>query len=131
MPSQTFLVSASCHGNCREISGEILLFLSPQEAKLEVPGVFHDKFHATFKGRRTSININFLVRISRGRSDPYARMPGGQKVSPHHRGRKKTHFLVRMSMIFGADVHGPKGSQKVCTKNICVDFLAPNFSPDS
>ena len=37
------------------------------------------------------------------------RMPWGQKVSPHHRGRRKTHFLVRTSMIFGADVHDPKG----------------------
>ena len=36
--------------------------------------------------------------------------PGVQKVSPHHRGRRKTHFLVRTSTIFGADVHDPKGS---------------------
>ena len=41
--------------------------------------------------------------------DPYARMPRGQKVSPHHRGRRKMHFLVRTSTIFGADVHDPKG----------------------
>ena len=41
--------------------------------------------------------------------DPYARMPRGQKVSPHHRGRRKTHFLVRTSTIFGTDVHDPEG----------------------
>ena len=58
--------------------------------------------------------------------DPYARMPQGQKGSPHHRGRRKTHFLVRTSTIFGADVHDPKGCRKLCTKKVCVDFLAPN-----
>ena len=35
--------------------------------------------------------LNFL------RTDPYARMPRGQKVSPRHRGRRETHFA--------ADVH--------------------------
>ena len=40
--------------------------------------------------------MNFWVRTSRGLiSDPYAQMPWDQKVSPHHRGRRKTHFLVR------------------------------------
>ena len=48
--------------------------------------------------------------------DPYARTPLGQKVSPHHRGRRKTHFLVRTSTIFGADVHDPKGSRKTLYK---------------
>ena len=41
-------------------------------------------------------------------------MPRGQKVSLHYRGRRKTHFLVRTSMIFGADVHDPK----VCRKTL-------------
>ena len=40
----------------------------------------------------------------------------GQKVSPHQRGRRKTHFLVRTSTIFGADVHDPKGSRKTLYK---------------
>ena len=42
--------------------------------------------------------------------------PGGQKVSPHHRGRRKTHFLVRTSTIFSADVHDPKGRGKTLYK---------------
>ena len=28
----------------------------------------------------------------------------------------KTHFLVRTSTIVGADVHDPKGAQKLCPK---------------
>ena len=43
-------------------------------------------------------------------------MPWGQKVSPHHRGRRKTHFVVRTSTIFGADVHDPKGFWKTLYK---------------
>ena len=43
-------------------------------------------------------------------------MPRGQKVSPHHLGRRKTHFLVRTSTIFGADVHDPKGCRKTLYK---------------
>ena len=43
---------------------------------------------------------------------PYAGMPRGRKVSPHHRRhRRETHFLVRMSTICGADVHDQKGSR--------------------
>ena len=51
-------------------------------------------------------------------------MPWGQKVSPHHRGRRKTYVLVRTSTIFGADVHDPKGFRKTCTDKVYVDFLA-------
>ena len=43
-------------------------------------------------------------------------MPRGQKVSPHHWGRRKTHFLVRTYTIFGADVHDPKGCRKTLYK---------------
>ena len=32
-------------------------------------------------------------------------MPRGQEVSPHDRGRRKAHFLVWTSTIFGADVY--------------------------
>ena len=40
----------------------------------------------------------------------------------------QTRFLVRTSMIFGADVHDPKGCQKTLrNKNNCVDFLVPSF----
>ena len=39
-------------------------------------------------------------------------MPRGQKVSPHHFARRKAHFSMRTSMIFGADVHDPKGCWK-------------------
>ena len=45
-------------------------------------------------------------------------MPQCQEVSPHHRGRRKTHFLVRTSTIFGADVHDPKGSRKTLFRKI-------------
>ena len=51
-------------------------------------------------------------------------MPRGQKVSPHHRGRRKTQIVVRTSTIFGADVHDPKGCRKTLYKKVCV-FLAP------
>ena len=50
-------------------------------------------------------------------------MPRGQKVSPHHRGRRKTHFLARTSTIFGADVHDPKG----CWKTSLI-LLSPLFA---
>ena len=52
--------------------------------------------------------------------DPYTRMPQGQKVSPHHRGCRKTHFLVRTSTIFGADVHDPKGCRKTLYKKFAL-----------
>ena len=35
MKSSPENVRGSCHGKCREISGEMLLFLFPQEMKLE------------------------------------------------------------------------------------------------
>ena len=57
--------------------------------------------------------------------DPYARTPLGQKVSPHHRGRRKTHFLVRTSTIFGADVHDPKGSRKTLYKKSSRRLFGP------
>ena len=57
-------------------------------------------------------------------------MPRCQKVSPHHRGRRKTDFLVRTSTIFGADVHDPKGCRKTLyKKKVCVDFSAHIFRP--
>ena len=68
------------------------------------------------QGRKNSININFLVRIPAAIPDPYARMPRGQNVSPHHRGCSKTHLLVRASTIFCADVHDPKGCRKTLYK---------------
>ena len=52
-------------------------------------------------------------------------MPRGQKVSPHHRGRRKTHFLVRTSTIFGADVHDPKGCRKTLYKKSLRWFFVP------
>ena len=52
-------------------------------------------------------------------------MPRGQKVSPHHRGRRKTHFLVRTSTIFGADVHDPKGCWKTLYKKSLRWFVGP------
>ena len=48
--------------------------------------------------------------------DPYARMPRGEKVSPHH-----THIC------FGADVHDPKGCRKTFCKKSSRLFFAPVF----
>ena len=81
---------------------------------------------AKFQERKNNININFLVRISRGHSWPfYARMPRGQKVSPHHPGCRKMHFLVRTSTVFGVDVHDPKGSQKTLYRKSLRWFSCP------
>ena len=49
-------------------------------------------------------------------------MVKGSKVPPHRWGRRKTHFSVQMSMIFGTDIRGPAGCRKTCTKNTCLDF---------
>ena len=78
--------------------------------------------------RKNITNISFWSGFPADIPDPYAQMPRGQKVSPHHRGRRKTHFLVRTSTIFGADVHDPKGCRKTLCKKVCVDFLAPIHS---
>ena len=43
----------------------------------------------------------------------------------HHRGRRKTQFLVRTSTIFAADVHDPKGSRKTLYKKSLHWFSGP------
>ena len=69
--------------------------------------------------KKNNININFWVRISCGHPHAFARMPRGQKVSSDHRGHRKTHFLVRTSMmIFGADVHFPKSRRKILLREL-------------
>ena len=50
--------------------------------------------------------------------DPCAWMPRGQRVPPHYWGHRKAHFLVRTSMIFGVDVHDPKGCGKTLYKKV-------------
>ena len=45
--------------------------------------------------------------------------PWVKKFLPITGAAENTHFLVRTSTIFGADVHD------LCTKKVCVDFLAP------
>ena len=55
-------------------------------------------------------------------------MPLGQKVSPHHWGRITTHFWVRMSTIFGADVHEPKGSRITLYKKKFALFFWPKHT---
>ena len=57
--------------------------------------------------------------------DPYARMPGVKEFLPITGVAEKTYFLVRMSMIFGADVHDPNSSRKTLSRKVCVHFLAP------
>ena len=68
-------------------------------------------------GKKNNININFLVRISCGRSRPYARMPRGQKASPHHGAAGKPTFwcgrprfsartsMKKFALIFCLSVH--------------------------
>ena len=41
-------VRGSCHGKCREISGEILLLFFLRRRSSKAPRIFHDEFHATF-----------------------------------------------------------------------------------
>ena len=41
-------VRGSCHGKCREISGEILLAPFLRKRSSKAPRIFHDEFHATF-----------------------------------------------------------------------------------
>ena len=47
--------------------------------------------------------------------DPYARTTLGQKVSPHHRGHRKTQFLVRTSTIWRGRPW-PEGFSKNCVQ---------------
>ena len=80
-------------------------------------------------------NINFLVRISCGHYWPLRPDGKGSKDSPHHQGRRKTHFLVRTSTILGADVHDPKVRKSKRTPHkrfskICELFF-PLQSPGS
>ena len=81
---------------------------------------------AYHQGRKNSININFFwPGFPADIPDPYTRMPRGQKASPHHQGRRKTHFLVRTSTMFGADVHDPKGCWKTLYKIGLRWFFGP------
>ena len=57
-------------------------------------------------GRNDNTNLNFLDRMFYGRPDPYTQMLGGQKVSPHHQGRKKANFSAD-DHDFWRDVHDP------------------------
>ena len=66
------------------------------------------------QGRKDNINKSFL-------GPNFLRTfltltPGCPGVNPHHWGRRKTHFLVQTSTIFGADVHDPKGSRKTLSR---------------
>ena len=41
------------------------------------------------------------------------------------KGRRERHLVVRTSTIFDVDVHDLKGSERLCTEKVCIDFLAP------
>ena len=56
-------------------------------------------------------------------------MPRGQKVSPHHWGRRKTHFLVRTSTIFSANVHDPGHLRPVILKPVGRIFEISDSHP--
>ena len=76
--------------------------------------------------RKNSININFLARISCGHSWPLTpECPGVKKFLPTTGGRRITHFWVRTSTIFGADVHDPKGGWKTLYKKSLRWFFGP------
>ena len=57
--------------------------------------------------------------------DPYARTPRGQKVSPHQRGRRKPHFWCGRPRFSARTSMTRRVVEKLCTKKVCVDFLAP------
>ena len=77
-------------------------------------------------GKKNSININFLVRISCGHSGP---------LRPDAQGSKSFSPLLgpQENALFGADVHKflartsmtRRVVEKLCTKKVCVNFLAP------
>ena len=52
------------------------------------------------------------------------RCPGVERFL-HPLGPRKMHFLVRRSMIFGADVHDPKGSRKTLSRKGVHLFSGP------
>ena len=52
-------------------------------------------------------------------------MPRGQKLSPHHRHRRKTHFLVPTSTMPARTSMTRRVLEKLCTEKVCVAFLAP------
>ena len=56
--------SGSRHGKCREQFGEILLFLFPQEMKLESAQNFHGKFHTIFHQTLSSCKCPILCCLS-------------------------------------------------------------------
>ena len=60
--------------------------------------------------------------------DPHAQTRGVQKVSLHHLGRRKTHFVVRTSTIFCADVSNPKGPRKLYPGKACFASLVPTIA---
>ena len=102
-------------------------FFSVKRGKIEILTFFlpTDWGHGQNNIGKQAININCSVRISCGHSWPLRPVPWGQKGSPHHRGHRKTHFLVRTSMIFGADVHDPKGSRKTIYNKCLRRFFGP------
>ena len=53
------------------------------------------------------------------RSEPLSQIPRDHGSTNYSR---KTHLSGRTSMIFGADVHDPKGSRKMFYKKVCSDF---------
>ena len=55
-------VRGSCHGKCREISGEILLFLFPQETKLESAWNFSRQISRHFSPDASQLQMpNFVA----------------------------------------------------------------------
>ena len=80
-----------------------------------------------FQGRNNSININFLVRISRGHSWPLRPDAQGSKSFSPPPGPQENALLVRTSTIFGADVHDPKG----CWKSLYKNCFAPRIGSKS
>ena len=86
----------------------------------------HQILNQSFQGRKNSINLNFLVRISRGHSWPLRPDdPGSKSFSPSPGPQKNA--------LFGADVHDfwrgrpwPEGFLKnFVQKKVCVYFFGP------
>ena len=49
-----------------------------------------------------------------------------KKLSPHHRGRSKTYFLVQTSTIWVQTSMTRRVLETFCPENVWVDFLVPS-----
>ena len=80
--------------------------------------------------QETTYELNCLARIPVDIMTLMPGCPGVKEFLPIHRRRRKSHFLVWASTIFGADVHDPKGSRKTVypKKELALLFGGPSLA---